>query len=53
MKIPAEAIERKLKIAGMGKAVTERLKGLVDEFTSALFLPHADLKAFPNVAAAG
>lgn len=31
VQIPAEAIERKLKIAGMGQAVTERLKGLVTE----------------------
>ena len=29
--IPEEAIERKLKIAGMGKTVTEQLKGLITE----------------------
>lgn len=31
VKIPEEVIERKLKIAGMGQAVTERLKGLVTD----------------------
>ena len=30
VRIPDEAIERKLKIAGMGQAATETLKGLVD-----------------------
>ena len=29
--IPEEALERKLKIAGMGQAVSEEVKGLVDE----------------------
>jgi hypothetical protein len=46
--IPEEDLARKLKIAGMGETVTERLKGM-DQFTSALFLPHTDLKAFPSV----
>jgi uncharacterized 2Fe-2S/4Fe-4S cluster protein (DUF4445 family) len=31
IKIPEEAIQRKLKIAGMGQAVSEKLKGLVTE----------------------
>ncbi len=31
VKIPEEALERKLKIAGMGQAVTDRLKGLVTD----------------------
>jgi uncharacterized 2Fe-2S/4Fe-4S cluster protein (DUF4445 family) len=31
VKIPEEAMERKLKIAGMGQTVTERLKGLVPD----------------------
>jgi uncharacterized 2Fe-2S/4Fe-4S cluster protein (DUF4445 family) len=31
LKIPEEALERKLKIAGMGQAETDRLKGLVTD----------------------
>jgi uncharacterized 2Fe-2S/4Fe-4S cluster protein (DUF4445 family) len=31
VKIPEEVLERKLKIAGMGQAVTERFKGLVTD----------------------
>jgi uncharacterized 2Fe-2S/4Fe-4S cluster protein (DUF4445 family) len=31
VRIPPEAIERKLKVAGMGREATERLKGLVTE----------------------
>ncbi len=31
VQIPEEVLARKLKIAGMGQAVTERLKGLVTD----------------------
>ncbi|RLC06526.1 MAG: ferredoxin, partial [Deltaproteobacteria bacterium] len=31
VRIPAETLEKKLKVAGMGKAATERLKGLVTD----------------------
>ncbi len=31
--IPRETLEKKLKVAGMGEKVTERLRGLVDEIT--------------------
>jgi uncharacterized 2Fe-2S/4Fe-4S cluster protein (DUF4445 family) len=33
VKIPEETIEKKLKVAGMGKAVTDKLKGLVGDIT--------------------
>ena len=36
VRIPEETLERKLKIAGMGKEVTERMKGLVPEITPML-----------------
>ncbi len=36
VKIPEETLEKKLKIAGMGKDVTDRLKGLVPEITPML-----------------
>jgi uncharacterized 2Fe-2S/4Fe-4S cluster protein (DUF4445 family) len=35
VKIPEETIEKKLKVAGMGKAVTDKLKGLVEDITPA------------------
>jgi uncharacterized 2Fe-2S/4Fe-4S cluster protein (DUF4445 family) len=36
VRIPEETLEKKLKVAGMGKAETERLKGLVKEIRPAL-----------------
>ena len=42
VRIPEETLERKLKIAGMGKEVTERMKGLVPEITP--MLTHYPLK---------
>ncbi len=35
-KIPEETLEKKLKVAGMGKEVTERLRGLVKEISPML-----------------
>ncbi len=35
-RIPEETLERKLKIAGMGQAVTDRMKGLVTDITPML-----------------
>ncbi len=62
VRIPPEAIERKLKAAGMGREATERLKGLVTEIEPMLreipleLLPPtiedavSDLEMFPGVA---
>jgi len=36
VRIPEETIERKLKIAGMGKEITERMKGLVPDISPML-----------------
>ncbi len=33
VRIPEETLEKKLKVAGMGKAVTERMRGLVTDIT--------------------
>lgn len=36
VRIPEETLEKKLKVAGMGEAVTEQMKGLVTEITPML-----------------
>ncbi len=43
VQIPQEDIERKLKIAGMGREITERLKGLVAEIDPMLKQIHLSL----------
>ena len=62
VRIPPEAIERKLKVAGMGREATERLRGLVSKIEPMLreipleLLPPtiedavSDLEMFPGVA---
>ena len=62
VRIPPEAIERKLKVAGMGRDATERLRGLVPQIEPMLreipleLSPPtiedavSDLEMFPGVA---